>query len=109
MSNVILVFMFGSLILLFAIGIVFYQKCIRILKSKHTEVWNSLGSPSLILNNSISTQKLFLAFIKDKRYLQTENQDLIRVATFLRYYNKIYFVYFVIVLVSFIVLILSSG
>ena len=101
--------LFVFLILLAGVGIFYYQKMLSILKVNHIEKWNSLGSPTILKNNSINNQKLIMAFLNKKEYLSSNDPKLISLANFLRIYHKIYIAIFIFIFSVFLILILRSN
>lgn len=106
-------FVFGSLFciafLLFVIGIFYNQKLINILKTRHVKLWQSLGSPSLILNNSLDNNKQIWKFLRTKDYLKYGDPKLIKVGGFLRFFYIFYLVIFAVIFFAFVFLIARSG
>lgn len=108
MKGIILFTLFCLIGALFIVGIIFNQRLINVLKTKHTKLWHSLGNPTLLLNNSIRNNMQLLNFIQNKSYLEYKDQELIRVASFLRIFNILFIVAFTIVFIIAAVLILQT-
>jgi len=69
----------GTAIYLFQIGWL-----LRCLKASHFAVWESLGSPHLILNNRPSNNWLVLRWLWTKEYSELSDPDFERRAGFVR-------------------------
>jgi hypothetical protein len=109
MIDILLGGLFALLTVLVGVGIIYYEKLLRILKERHTSIWRSLGSPTLLMNNTISNQKLMMAYINKKDYLNSKDQELIRLASFLRFFYKLYIAFFILIFITFLLLILRSN
>jgi hypothetical protein len=54
------------------------------LKDSHADVWESLGSPSLLLNNNLQNNRLVLGWLWGKEYLDLDDPVIVRRAGILR-------------------------
>ena len=93
-----------SLILLMAIfGIVLYYKFLVLLKEKHFEIWEELGSPALFTNNSIKNNLRILGFLKNREYIEIKDVQLTKISQLLWNYSLTYLILFTIALFVFII------
>jgi hypothetical protein len=76
------------------------------LRKKHPELWQNLGGPTLFINNSIKIGVRMRSFIKNKEYLKVNDVQLIKKATFLRYYSHIYIFVFIMAISLFLIAII---
>ena len=67
----------------------------RLLREDHCEVYESLGSPSLFLNNSIKNNWLGLRFLVTGRYRELGDARVTRLCSFMRAFLVLYVIWFV--------------
>ena len=84
----------GSLLLLLIIGVVQTQRAISLLREAHEDLYDSLGRPTLLLNNSISNSTRLVVFIWSGRVREASDPDLLRCALRLRWIQATYVVFF---------------
>jgi len=72
--------------------IYFNIRFLKIIKKRHLQVWQDLGSPTLIYNSSIRNKMEVYKYIMKKRYFETKDPDLIRVSNMIRYLNYIFYI-----------------
>ena len=92
---------FGCIFLMVVFGLYLHNKFLVLLRRRHPEVWEKLGSPTLFLNNSIKSNLRTLAFLKNRQYVELNDSQLTKLSKFLWNYNRIYLVVFVVALVIF--------
>lgn len=109
MESDILFSLFILILILFIFGIFLTHRFIKELKNNHQEVWKSLGSPTMFLNNSIYNNAKFFDFVVRKRYLTTDDQKLIKLGKILRTYSIFYLIIFIIFFPIYIFLIYKSS
>lgn len=83
-------------------GMFLTHKFYAILKEKHNEKWQELGSPSLIKNNSVKTCLAAWSFLRKKEYLKTHDPSLIKLSQVLYSFSIIYIIFFLVVVILFI-------
>lgn len=98
----VVVVVFGGLALLLVVGAVQTHRVINVLRERHKELYESLGRPALLLNNSISNSTRLVVFIWSKRLGETSDQGLIRSALWLRWIQCAYVIFFATALGLFI-------
>ena len=54
------------------------------LRLSHTLVWETLGSPSLVLNNNFRNNRLVLGWLWGKKYSDLGDLETVRLATMVR-------------------------
>ena len=64
------------------------------LRDKFPEIWESLGRPTLFLNNSIGTGLAIRRFLRKRAYEKTGDAEFIHFCTMFRYYRQFYVIYF---------------
>ena len=75
-------YLFIPLVVLAAIGFGLSYRFLAYLRNNHREVWAELGSPSLIVNNSIRNSLATMSFMWRKEYLRLGDHKLNRMARF---------------------------
>jgi hypothetical protein len=84
-----------------AAGLVFHAMLLSRLRSRHTQTWEALGRPSLVLNNTISNCLAVQRFLWRREYRGLGDERLARFASFLRYYEAAYIIFFGVLIVAF--------
>lgn len=84
MPKPLLVLLVPAVLTLFILVLAFHSKLLQRLKRRHPETWKSLGSPTLLLNNSIANSSRLLRFVHGKHYLELNDDELNRTARRLR-------------------------
>ena len=75
----------------FAVVIIYLNyQLLTLLRNNHPTKWHELGSPTLILNNSIKNNMAVLKFLKNKDYLELSDQKLAKVSRLLWSMGLIY-------------------
>jgi len=77
------------------IGFGMSYRFLAYLRNNHHEVWEELGSPSLILNNSIRNSLATMSFMWRKEYIRLGDHKLIRIARFNVWFGYSYLAIFV--------------
>lgn len=79
------IFFFSIAVLaVFAVVIIYFNYQLLVLLRKNYPIkWRDLGSPTLIINNSIKNNMAVLKFLKNKEYLEMNNQRLTKVSRLL--------------------------
>jgi len=88
----------GTVTYLFMISRLFSR-----LKASHTPVWESLGSPSLILNNSLQNNRLVLGWLWRKEYSELRDPTTVDLAQTVRTFLVTLLANFALLLVLFFV------
>lgn len=76
----------GVVILGVGIGVPAYLKLLRILRERHTELWNELGQPTVMMG-SPSRSLLLQKFIYSKRAFAMDDFELQRTVKFLQVFT----------------------
>ncbi len=84
MPKSVLVLLVLSVLTLFILVVVLHSKLLQQLKRRHPETWESLGSPTLLLNNSMANAARLLRFVHGKHYRELHDDELNRIARGLR-------------------------
>ena len=85
---------FTALGVLLIVGTLQTRMLIRLLRERHERIYESLGRPTLILNNSLSNSARLMAFLWRGRFKETSDRELIQCASWLRVTQAAYFVLF---------------
>ena len=85
---------FTGLGLLLIVGALQTRRLIRMLRERHERVYESLGRPTLFLNNSVSNGARLMAFLWRGRFKETSDRELIQCASRLRVIQAAYFALF---------------
>ena len=83
MSNIAFMLFILDLLALLFVGPMYFRalsKLLDYLKSEKTEIWDELGRPSLITNNSISSTISTIKYIVNKSYISSHDKNLINLA-----------------------------
>ena len=71
----------------------------RILRDRHPAIYDSLGRPTLIWNNSMKNSFAMLGFILSGRFKETRDSEVIRLCRFIRVFSYSYWAFFVAVVI----------
>ena len=97
---------FATMVCTFASGYIYSSRITSVLKSKHPEVWASLGRP-VPFGNSIQTSMMVKNFVSSPgAYVQ--DSEIFQLAGTLRLIKKVHFCAFAVVIVCFVLAILSK-
>ena len=94
-------FLLATIIVLAAIGISAHAFLVRRLRSHHSNIWEELGSPTLVLNNSISNGLAVQKCIRSGRLESLDDPVLARTSKALRCMGPIYVAAFAVHLALF--------
>jgi hypothetical protein len=78
------------------VGILLFLLFNSYLRRRHPDVWDSLGSPGLIRNNSLRETLLFLKFLFRREYLKVNDVRLHRLAQA----SLVWFVFYILFFIS---------
>lgn len=95
-SQTILGIMFAVLGSLVVIGLLLYNSVLKKLRRDHNGTWESLGSPSLFLNNSLVNSARVLGFVFMRKHRSLKDGTLSSICDFLLVYYLIFSAYFVV-------------
>jgi hypothetical protein len=87
-------YLFVTLTTAVALGFFLQFWMYRILRTRHPEIYDSLGRPTLFLNNSIQNSFAVQKFIFLGRFRQIDDPELVRLCTFLRAFSICYTISF---------------
>jgi len=76
-----------------------HYRFLYLLRVNHIEKWKEIGSPTLILNNTIRNNIAILKFLKNKEYLKLHDKKLSATANFLWKLGGGYIVLFIIIII----------
>jgi hypothetical protein len=88
--NDVKTFLFGILFGAVAIGFFLIHRVYEILEKRHPEKYEAMGSPSLIMNNSISNNISFMKFIFKLEWKDLGDPSLSNLSRFLLVYFVVY-------------------
>ena len=89
--------MIVSIVLIVSILIWFYL-CARfdtILKERHPIIFEEIGKPNLLTNNTFSNNTLFFKFLFSNEWKTLNDQELIRLAQFMKLFFIVYMCFLV--------------
>ena len=92
-----LVFFVLLVAVIFGLGI--HYHFLRELRSRHPQVWDSLGRPTLVMNNSISNGLAVLRFLSRKDYEALDDPGFAQFAGRVRTFDICYTIFFGAILV----------
>jgi hypothetical protein len=78
------------LLLLLPGGIVLHARFLRALRQRYPRVWESLGRPTMIRNNTIRNSRAAQRFLRRREYETLEDPDLSALCDILRVYTRAY-------------------
>jgi hypothetical protein len=81
------------------IGFAMHSQLLRQLRARHPQVWESLGRPTLIMNNSVANGLAVQRFLWRKEFQTLGDPEFARLAERLRTFGICYLVFFGLVLV----------
>jgi uncharacterized membrane protein YidH (DUF202 family) len=91
------------LIILAVVILYLNYKLLSMLRQNHPQKWRELGSPSLIINNSIQNNVAVLRFLKNKEYVSIGDKRVTTISRLLWRLGLIYLGLLVVVLISFLI------
>jgi Trk-type K+ transport system membrane component len=95
---------FTVLLIAAGVGFPLHADFLRELRSRHPAVWESLGRPTLFMNNSIANGLAVMRFLWRKEYEALNDRDFAQKARVLRTLSIAYlFLFAVIVVIQFYV------
>jgi hypothetical protein len=77
---------------LVVIGCAMHSHFLREMRSRHPRVWESLGRPTLVMNNSISNGLAFLRFLWRRDYDALDDPEFARLGRQLRTFTFAYLI-----------------
>ena len=83
--------LFAAILVWFALA----SRLLSLLKDDHHDVYESLGSPSLVANNSVKNNWLSLRFLMSGAYRSIEDDRVSRLCRFMRLFLVLYTVWFI--------------
>ena len=94
------------LITVFAVVIVYlHYQLLSILRDAHPVKWQELGSPTLVLNNSMKNSLAVLKFLRNREHLGMDDQRLTKISVALWYLGRIYLIFFTVVILLLVIVI----
>jgi hypothetical protein len=96
----VLVIMFGVLFCSVLVWFFLCNRLFKILETRHPEKYESMGKPSLIANNSLSSNLTFMKFIFKREWRNLDDSGLSDLGKFM-------LVFFVIYMLGFLALFFS--
>jgi len=83
-------------------GMCVHARILYLLKSRHEEIWKSLGRPTLFVKNTLNNNLNVQKFLSKKKYLDIDDQALVTLCEFQRGYIRFYMLGFHVWLVLFV-------
>jgi uncharacterized membrane protein len=91
---------FLVLLVAFVIGLTMHYHFLREMRSRHPALWESLGRPTLVMNNSVSNGLAVQRFLWRKDYEALQDHEFVLLARRLRTFNIAYLVFFAVILIG---------
>jgi hypothetical protein len=85
---------FFILMIAVVVSLALHHHFLREMRERHPEVWESLGRPTLVLNNTGSNCFAIPRFLWRKDYEVLDDPEFARLAVFLRTFNIAYLIFF---------------
>lgn len=104
--EIVIVFAIFFLFFLVVLGAFFHYQFISILRNKYKKTWEELGSPTLITNNSIRNIIRIMIFLKEKHYIDLNDEELNFRSRRLYIFNNLFFVFALICIASILAIII---
>jgi hypothetical protein len=98
---------FAVMFINIAFAYIYSYKLIGVLKSKHPEVWNSLGQPLPLFGNSVQTSLKVRKFIKNTD-VYVKDEEISKLAKALRISKTVQFCAFALAIMCFVLIILAK-
>ncbi|WP_432454693.1 hypothetical protein ACRRS0_04260 [Agarivorans sp. QJM3NY_29] len=92
--------MFGVLFCSVFVWFFLCYRLFKILETRHPEKYESMGKPSLIMNNSLSSNITFMKFIFKREWRELNDSGLATLGKFMLVFFAIYIVGFLTLLFS---------
>jgi len=92
-------YLFRVLTACVALGFYLQSRLYNFLRNRHPKVYESLGRPTLFLNNSIQNGLAVQGFILFGRFKHIDDPKLVRLCSFLRVFLFCYLVFFAYVVI----------
>ena len=100
MATYVLPIIFAFLVMQLVVGFYLHHSLLSQLKAKHADKWRELGSPTLIMNNSIKNNIAVLRFLIKREYLKLDDMELSKTSRLLLILDCIYIGTFFILIVN---------
>lgn len=85
--------------ILMLVGLFLNIKFYRKIKEDHPDLWQELGSPTIFFSKSWKTRSVVYKYIMRKKYMDTNNPELIRLCDGIRYlYYALYILFGILVI-----------
>jgi hypothetical protein len=91
--------LFVILLVCVIIWFVLVTRLFRLLRTRHPDVYDSLGRPTLILNNSIRNSWLFTRFLLGGHFEAIDDGETLRLCQFMRVFAFCYLAFFIAIVV----------
>ncbi len=88
--------LFGSVFVWFFLC----HRLFKILETRHPEKYKSMGEPSLIMNNSLNTNRTFMKYLFKREWRDIEDPGLASLSKWMLIFISIYTLGFIILFVS---------
>ena len=105
--GVVLILLFAFLLVLTILGAIAGSRLLNVLRQDHPDVWMKLGSPTLLMNNSIRNNLLVNAFLRKREYLSLDNENLTHACKTVKLISRIYIPIFCVLVILFLLLIVD--
>ena len=86
---------------------VWFGLCVRLfrlLETRHPDKYNAMGRPSLIMNNSISNNILFMKFLFKREYSELNDPSVSRLGQLMRAFFFVFLVVFMFMFLGMLLL-----
>jgi len=97
------------LIVGFAAGATSYAHILRVIRGRHEAKWKEMGSPTLIRNNSIASNRRMRSFMQSGEFEVLGDSSLSRSVRRHRVIERVYIMIFVLFAIHFFVDLYSTG
>ena len=91
--------LFFVLLACVVVWFILITRLFRLLRTRHPAVYDSLGRPTLILNNSIRNGWLFTRFLLGGHFRDIDDTETVRLCQFMRVFAICYLVLFIALVV----------
>lgn len=89
-----------AMFIMVLIWFVMVSRYFRFLRENHAELYREMGSPSLFTNNTPSNNVSLLRYVCGRKYLASDDEQLITKSLFLKRFFYIYLTIFITVIVG---------
>jgi hypothetical protein len=101
--SALLPILFITLVVSAVFGLALQHNFLTRLRKRHTQTWEALGRPTLLLNNSLTNSFAVLQFLWRREYHALDDSQSVKLAGILRVFLAVYVLLFVSTITTFFI------